>query len=153
MNQEDGPVLLIVQRGRKGKGFSVASIKNPTMQTACSDYSELGEIIDDILSDPDEPRASMADLLSSMSADSGSDTRDETEKKNKKHVGESASGSEDEDEEDEDMEEEEGLFAGVAGSEDPASALLTNILFGVVDRGRKMSSKRVRGRARTKRKS
>lgn len=130
------PILVVIRRGRKGRGYTVAPIEDLNNPAMCSEASEMGEFIVELLDDPNQPRVDVAQLMSGPSgaaSDEGVREYDEEEDAS--------------DEEDQDH-EEGGIFEGVAGSEDPASQLLVNIFSGAINKGRQMSSKSTRSRRR-----
>lgn len=138
------PILVLIRRGRKGRGFTVCPVEDVANPAVCTDSKDMGEVIEELLSDESQPRVNVNDLLNAAKSEPAS----------------SAGSQEDEDEDDEDEDDEGdeeegegGIFDGVAGAEDPAGQLLINVLSGAMNQGRKMSSKRVRGRGRRKKKS
>lgn len=139
------PILVLIRRGRKGRGFTICPVEDIANPAVCTDSKDMGEAIEELLNDESQPRVNVNDLLSAAKGEPTSSAEPE----------EVEEGEDDEDDEDEgDGDEGEGgIFDGVAGSEDPAGQLLINVLSGAMNQGRKMSSKRVRGRGRRKKKS
>jgi len=142
------PILILVRRGRKGRGFSVSPVEDVSNAAACADEKEIGEVIKEMLDDKAQPRVDINDLLSAAAegpppADDDQEDTDDDDDDDE---------YEDDDEDgDEDVESAAGtVFEGVAGSEDPADRLLFNIFTRVVRKGQDMSSSRVRGPSRGK---
>ena len=127
------PILILVRRGRKGRGFSISPVEDVSNAAVCADVAEVGEVISEMLNDEEQPRVNINDLIAAASAPQRSDDDDEYEDD---EDGEGRSG---------------GLFDGVADAEDPADAILFNIFQTVVEKGRAMSTKRVQPRGRRKR--
>jgi len=128
------PILVVLRRGRNGRGFSVSPIDDIPNPALCLDGQELGNALIEMLDDPRQARVNINDLLSA------------TEEEEKKSNDDSSS----EDSESDEEKEEEGsggIFDGVKDAEDPADALLINILSAALQKGREMSdrSKRRRG--------
>lgn len=144
----DEPILVLVRRGRKGRGFTVCPVEDVSNPAVCSDSKDMGEVIEEFLNDENQPRVNVKDLLG---AATDHDTQSESppgQKGSGSTRGQQAQEPEEDEEDEEEDEAEGGIFVGVAGSEDPASQLLVNILSGAINQGRKMSSTRVRSRGR-----
>ena len=144
-NDINEPILILVRRGRKGRGFSVAAIEDVSNPAACANEAEVGEVIKEMLDDEDQARVNINDLLA---AGAGVPPG-----------GAVASSESDEDdlEDDDDGEDGDphrgGLFEGVAAAgEGGTERLILNGLAMFAQKGRDMSSKRVRrsGRPRTR---
>ena len=149
------PILILVRRGRKGRGFSVSPVEDVSNAAACADEKEIGEVIKEMLDDKAQPRVDINDLLSAA-AEGPPPADDEEDEGDDDYEGDDDDDEEADDEESDD-DEEEGedsasgtVFEGVAGSEDPADRLLFNIFTRVVRKGQDMSSSRVRGPSRGK---
>lgn len=147
------PILVLIRRGRKGRGFTVCPVEDISNPAVCASAGELGEVIEEMLNDEEQPRVDVNELLQAAS-DPGPDPEPEPEpKKRKASPKKEEPEAESEAEEDElEDEEDDGIFAGVAGSEDPATTLLINFAHSALAQGRKMSSKKARARASSKRK-
>jgi len=148
------PILVLIRRGRKGRGFTVCPVEDISNPAVCASAGELGEVIEEMLNDEEQPRVDVNELLQAAS-DQGPEPEPEPEPKKRKtspKKEEPEAESEAEEDELEDEEEDDGIFAGVAGSEDPATTLLINFAHSALAQGRKMSSKKARARASSKRK-
>ncbi len=140
------PILILVRRGRKNRGFSVAPVEDISNAAVCADEKEVGEVIIEMLNDEEQPRVDINDLLAAAAGDSSDNESDEDD-------------SEEDDDEDDDDDDEgdpaEGtIFEGVSSADDPADRILFNIFTHVVKKGQNMSSGRVRrsGKKRKKKK-
>jgi len=140
------PILVLVRRGRKGRGFTVCPVEDISNPAVCSDSKEMGEVIEEFLNDENQPRVNVKDLLGAATGHEPQGDLPPGGNGSESPRGQQAQEPDEDDEEEE--EEEEGIFTGVAGSEDPASQLLVNLLSGAINQGRKMSSTRVRSRGR-----
>lgn len=142
-NDINEPILILVRRGRKGRGFSVAAIEDVSNPAACADEAEVGEVIKEMLDDVEQPRVNINELLAAGAG---------------VPPGGAAASSESDDDEFEDDDEDGdphsgGLFEGVtAAGEGGTERLILNGLAMFAQKGRDMSSKRVRrgGRLRTR---
>jgi len=135
------PILILVRRGRKGRGFSIAPVEDASNAALCADENEVGEVIKEMLDDPEQPRVNMSDLLAPAPT-SRQETAEEADDED-----------EYEDEEDESRDPHEGtLLEGTCGSADPVDAILFNVFQRVVQKGQSMSSKRIRSDVRPRRK-
>jgi hypothetical protein len=141
---------VLIRRGRKGRGFTVCPVEDISNPAVCASAGELGEVIEEMLNDEEQPRVDVNELLQAAS-DPGAAAEPEPQKSRAKSKQEPE--PEPEPEEDEDEEEDDGIFAGVAGSDDPATALLINFAHSALAQGRKMSSKKARARAGKKKKT
>ncbi|MHC4433927.1 MAG: hypothetical protein ACYTBS_18965 [Planctomycetota bacterium] len=148
------PILVIIRRGRRGRGFTVAPVEDASNPAMCGSKEELGEVLEEMLDDEHQPRVDINQLLAAASGedplpqdDCGSD--DGAEDPDEEYE----DGDEDEEYEDDDEEPagEGGIFEGVAGSEDPADRLLFNLFSAAVTKGRDMSSKPRKPRSRRRR--
>lgn len=141
------PILVIVRRGRGGRGYAVAPVDSPTDVAACADVNQLGDAIVEILDDEKQPRVDIDELM--RATDAGGDPEslgDEDE-------GDEVEGEdEDGDEEEEDEEEDEDEEVPWHQAPDPAEALFIAGISKLVEKGRKMSkrSKRSRRRGRSR---
>ena len=136
------PILILVRRGRKGRGFSVASVEDVSNAAPCSDEKEIGDVIKEMLDDVEQPRVNIHDLLAAAAGNPPG------------AVSQSDDEDEEEDEEEGDEDPHEGtIFEGVMGSgEGAGDRLLLNIVSGLVQKGKSMSTKRVRRHHRPRRK-
>lgn len=133
------PILVLVRRGRKGRGFSVSPVEDISNASACLDEKELGETIGEMLDDPNQPRVNVGDLLSAASGqapESEEDTKREPDKAGKTSRGR----SEPADEEAEEEQPESGE------APDLADQFLMQGLAFLIGKGREMSSTKVRTR-------
>jgi len=139
------PILVLVRRGRKGRGFTVAPVEDASNPAMCQDKEELGEVIEEMLLDENQPRVNINELLSAAGAPSDSEDPEDDEEED---------GYEDEDEDEDEPQGQGGILDGVAGAEDPADRLLFNIFSAAVTKGQQLSSKpRKKPRARARRSS
>jgi hypothetical protein len=141
-NDTKEPILVLIRRGRKGRGFSASPVDDLANPAMCADASELGEVIIELLDDPKQPRVNVQELLNAAQdeAPSGDDRRDDN----------GHDGNEDE-EDGEEEEEEGGIFSGLRDAEDPADQFLINLFSAAVNKGRDLSSKPRKSRARSRR--
>jgi hypothetical protein len=135
------PILVVIRRGRKGRGFTIAPVEDSSNPAMCQTKEELGEVIEEILDDDEQPRVDLEEMFAAShgeGADPGSDRESE---------------SDEEDDEYDDVEEEGegGIFDGVADSTEPADQLLINLFSWAANKGRNMSSKPRKPRARARR--
>lgn len=146
------PILVLIRRGRKNRGFSVSPVEDVANISACGDEKELGEVIREMLDDPEQPRVNINDLIR---ASAGVDPGQENEPDGSRSDNDNSNGDEGEEEdEDEDESPTKGsVLDGVAEASDPFDRLLFNVLERAVRTGQKHSSKRVSstGRSRKKR--
>lgn len=124
------PILILVRRGRNNRGFSVSPVEDISNAALCSNETEIGEVILEMLNDPNQPRVNINDLLSaSPSGSGGAETMEIKDKTSSQ------------DKEDEPDEDEDDSFQG---SGDIADRILLLGLTSILDKGRQMSSSRVR---------
>lgn len=147
------PILVIVKRGRNGRGYTIAPVEDAANPAMCGEKEEMGEILEEMLNDEGQPRVNLQDLLASSPPVDDHDVEPEGEPD-----GEPDGEGDDEDwEEGEDEDGDEppagsgGILDGVAGSDDPAETLLVNIFHRVIKGGQDMSSKPRGSRTRTRR--
>lgn len=140
------PILVIVRRGRNGRGYTVAPVEDASNPSMCGAKEELGDILEEMLSDEDQPRVNLQDLLTSSASDdrAGEDEGDG-------EVDGDDGDWEDGEDEDEAPAGNGGILDGVAGSDDPAETLLVNIFHRVIKGGQDMSSKPRGARPRSRR--
>ncbi len=142
------PILVIVRRGRKGRGFTVAPVEDASNPAMCGTIEELGEVLEEMLNDEYQSRVDLAAMLSAGMEGSESPRGRAPEEGEPEYD----DGDEDEDEDEaEGGEEDGGLFEGVAGAADPADQLLINVFSWAAKKGQSMSSKPRAPRARTRR--
>lgn len=143
------PILLVVRRGRRGRGFTVAPVEDATNPAMCGSASELGEVIEEMLDDESQPRVDLDELINAGHPDSDDEKSTDSSSSNSESEGE----EEYEDDEEEEAEEdgEGGILDGVAGSADPAEQILVNTFSWLASKGRSMSSKPRKPRARSRR--
>ncbi len=147
---KDQPILVLIRRGRRGRGFSVSPVEDISNPAACQSTAEMGEVIEEMLDDESQPRVNVNELLAAATSDSRDDRSDRDDDDDDED-------DEDDDDrdEDEDEEEDEGIMSGVIGSEDPADRLAFNLFSALVKKGQSMSSKprkKPRSRPRRRRK-
>jgi len=56
MNDINSPILVIIKKGRQGRGWLVSTIENPTDPFPCSSAEEIGKAVLELLDDPNQPR-------------------------------------------------------------------------------------------------
>lgn len=134
------PILVLIRRGRKGRGFTVCPVEDISNPAVCASASELGEVIEEMLNDEEQPRVDVNELLQTASDPRVAEPETQKSGMNSEKDPEPESEADDE-------EEDDGIFAGVAGSDDPATAILINLAHSALAQGRKMSSKKARARA------
>lgn len=141
------PILVLIRRGRKGRGFSVSPVEDISNPAVCQTSTELGEIIEEMLDDEGQPRVDLKELMAAATSDARDDRDDRDDDGDDDGDDEEY---DDEDEEEGEEEEDEGIMSGVIGSEDPADRLLLNVFSSLVNKGRSMSSKPRKPRSRTR---
>ena len=138
------PILVLIRRGRNGRGFSVAPVEDLANPALCADGNEMGEVIIEMLNDTNQPRVDVNSLLgftaepgawvlgsgqdSASNAGQGGSTRQH----HREEYDEASAYEED----------DYGQPTGVQG--DFADQLLFQALNAVIGKGRSMSSARVR---------
>jgi len=133
------PILVLIRRGRKGRGFSISPVEDLSNASACATAADIGEVIEEMLDDESQPRVNINELLRAstenvpVAADSSNDDGDDDDDE-PSNGGGNGRASEDGD----------GIFDGVAGSDNPADRIMFNIFSSVIKKGRDMSTKRVR---------
>lgn len=125
------PILVVVRRGRGGKGFLVSPIENVSNAAPCVDAVEVGESILEMLNDTSQPRVNMDELIGAASSKIKSSKEEECE-------------DEDEDEDEDEGEDEEEENNPLAGDGDLADKMIMFGLSSLLQKGRSMSSKKVR---------
>lgn len=140
------PILVVVRRGRGGRGYAVAPVDSPTDVAACADANQVGDAIVEMLDDAEQPRVDIDELMRAADGDS---FERENEGEGESSQGKDVERSEqDEDEEDDDDEEDEEEPWHKA--EDPADALLMAGLFKILEKGRSLSKRKRHRRRRGK---
>jgi len=141
------PILVIVRRGRRGRGFTVAPADDAANVEPCADISELGESIKELLDDPMQPRFDPAALED--------DDEDEPPRRRKGGRGSSVRVREDSeyDDDDDDRAPRRGvideIMDGVGeNGRDPTDQLIMNIGSRLLKAGQNLSTS---GKARRKR--
>ena len=148
------PILVLIRRGRKGRGFSISPVEDIANAAACATTAEVGEVIEEMLDDENQPRVDINELLQ---AATGGPQKPKS-KPSAAHDDAEEDEDEDDDEEDDDEEEEHpssgsgSILDGVAEAKDPADQIMINLLSWGVNKGRSMSSKKVRVPTRPKKK-
>lgn len=156
-NDTNQPILILVRRGRGGRGFLVSPVDAPTDAAPCSTANEVGDVVLELLDDENQPRVNLDQILAMASDDYEPEEEDgEDERVN----GESRpveaspadeddeSDGDDEDGEEEDEDEEDPPWWDVRGAADPADKLLVNMIGGVLGKAQQASSRKRRGRHR-----
>ena len=114
------PILIVVRKGRGGRGFLVSAVDKLNDISPCQDKEEMADAIIEMLEDEDQPRVDLNELQRAASeGDDKERALDESEQ-------------EEEDEEEEDGEDD-------AHSNDEVQDFVTDILAGVINRARKAS--------------
>ncbi len=131
----NAPILVIVRRGRNGRGYAIAPVDAPSDIAVCADSVQVGEAIVELLDDEKQVRVDLDELLNAAQEDEKEIVKDEK-----------GGEEEEEDEEEEEEEEEEPWYR----AQDPADALLIHGLSKLLEKGRKIS--RPSGRRRKKKK-
>ena len=123
------PILILVRRGRGGRGYLVAAVDDASNPFPCADETEMGKAILELLDDPKQPRFDERQL-----EERGEDDELEDEDEEEDEDGE---------EEEEDEEEEEELvsadpFDGLGL--DPGEKLLFRIGESLLGKARHVSN-------------
>jgi len=142
------PILVLIRRGRKGRGFTVCPVEDISNPAVCSDAPELGEVIEEMLNDESQPRVDVNELMNASTEPEPEPSGPQQRRRTRAQPEEVE--EEEEFEDDDEPQGNDGVLDGVAGSEDPAAQLLINVLHGAMSKGRQMSSKRARVRPRTR---
>lgn len=124
------PILILVRRGRNNRGFSISPIEDISNAALCSNETEIGEVILEMLNDPSQPRVNVGDLLSAgtpRASEGGAPGN---------HQGENSQEEEDSSEDDDDDE-------SIHGKGDITDRIIMLGLSSILDKGRKMSSSKV----------
>lgn len=142
-------ILVVIRRGRGGRGYSVAPVDSPTDVAACADADQVGDAIVEMLDDENQPRVDIDELMRAAEGDE----EERAAPPSGKGAGADleSSDSEDDEEEDEDEEdEEEEEDAPWHRADDPAEALLLTGLSKLLEKGRKLSKRTRHRRSRTR---
>jgi len=128
------PILVLVRRGRKNRGFSVSPVEDVSNAASCADEKEIGEVIVEMLDDPRQPRVNINELLAAAAGAPTTRTPDEDE-------------DEDEDDDDDDYEDDDGggspIDEVLGGEGDLADKAIIWGLSSLLNKGRNMSSSKV----------
>lgn len=135
-NDTNLPILVLVRRGRKGRGYLVSAIDDPTNAAACTDSEEVGQSIVEMLDDPEQPRCDLADL-ESATTESGNQQGSNAAGAAKGGEIDGYDGENDEDEEEEEEGEEDWVDSYTG---DPLERLLLRAGQRVLSKGREMSN-------------
>ncbi len=142
-NDTSEPILVLIRRGRKGRGFSVSPVDDLGNPAMCADAAELGEVTIEMLDDPKQPRVNVQELLNAAQEDGDDD--------GPRHVNGRDDDGDDGDE-DEEEGEDGGIFEGIRDAEDPADQFIINLFSAAVSKGRELSTKgKRRGSRRSRR--
>lgn len=141
------PILVIVRRGRRGKGFTVAPADDAANIEPCADEAELGESIRAMLDDPNQPRFDPSSL------DDEDEDEDERPRRRKARARKARAEGDDEDEDEDEGEGSNGIIGdlmnGVGDNgRDPTDQLLMNIGSKLLRAGQNLSTS---GKSRRKR--
>lgn len=153
-----GPILVLVRRGRRNRGFSVSPVEDISNAALCADEKDLGEAIVEMLDDDEQPRVDLQALLEGGKSEGPkpSSRDDESDEDDEEHDDdEGDEGEDDDDDEEEGVDPHEGtLLEGVSGAsgEEVADRIMFNLFNAAVTKGRSMSSKKVRDRGTRKNK-
>lgn len=135
------PILVLVRKGRNGRGFTVSPVEDISNSAMCIDEKELGEAILEMLDDENQPRVNVADLLNASSnGDSKANDGDIEDEQDS-----------DENHDDTPSDGDGSIMDGVANADDPADRLLFNLFTSAIKKGQSMSSKRVKSSGRRRR--
>lgn len=122
------PILVLIRRGRKGRGFTVSPADDLANPAPCANAEEVGEVIEEMMNDENQPRVDM-DAFRAASEDSSSEEEDSSES----------------------YQEKSGVaraFDGVKDSEDPATRLLFNVVGMGIEKGQEWGKASTKRRAR-----
>ena len=144
MGEEEGmsendikePILVLIRRGRGGKGFAVSPVDDVTNPAPCVDEAELAKAIIEMLDDKNQPRVNAHDLLNAAAE------VDEPEGRG------NGRDEDDEDGEGEGEEEDDSIFAGVRDADDPTDRLIINVVSSLIKKGQEMSNPKKRSAGR-----
>jgi len=142
----DLPILIIVKKGRRGRGFQVSPVEDAENPSMCQGSQDLGELIEEMVNDESQPRVDLKEMLSSaeLASYDEASSNNRTNEEDPSHE----EGTE------EDTVKGGGIFEGVSEAEDPADQLLVNAFSWVVNKGQSMSTqskpRRRRRRAKTR---
>lgn len=127
------PILVLIRRGRNGRGFSVSPVEDLANPALCADGNEMGEVIIEMLNDTNQPRVDVNSLLGSGQDSASNAGQGGSTRQHHREEYDEASAYE---------EDDYGQPTGVQG--DFADQLLFQALNAVIGKGRSMSSARVR---------
>lgn len=150
-NDTAQPILVLIRRGRKGRGYLVSAIDDPTNAAACADAEEVGAAIVEMLDDPEQPRCDLADLQDAVDGASG---QQESYAAGRGRGGEIDGYDGDEEDEDEEGDEEEGEEDDAwvdSYTSDPLERLLFKAGQKVLNKGRELSNNYRKPKRRGKR--
>ena len=116
------PILILVRRGRRGKGFLVCAADDMDNPAACANAVEVGEEIVEMLNDPSQARANVGAEAPRSTAPPSRAAMEEYES--------------DEDEDEDDEPEVDGFVDGL----DPMEKLVFLGGKAILDKGREMSN-------------
>jgi hypothetical protein len=139
------PILVVVRRGRGGRGYAVAPVDSPTDVAACADANQVGDAIVEMLDDSAQPRVDIDELMRAAEGDAEEVSSNQEVESSQSQDDEEAGEEDGEEGEEEDDEEEPWYRAS-----DPADALIIAGISKLFEKGRKVSkgSRRRRGRAK-----
>jgi hypothetical protein len=158
------PILILVRRGRGGRGYLVSPVDAPTDVAACSSANEIGDVVLELLDDEKQPRVNIDEIVAMANGDAYEEDGEEEDgdegdsSKRGSRSADSSDGDMDEsdsdDSEDEDEDEEDEAdkpWWDIRGAEDPADQVLVNILGGVLGKAQKLSNQNKSRRRRHRR--
>lgn len=133
------PILVLVRRGRRGRGFSVSPVEDVSNSASCADDKEIGEVILEMLDDPQQPRVNINELLAAAAG--APPTRS-----GKTDYEDDEDDDEDEDDEEDDDEDDGNPLSEVLNGEgDLADKAILWGISSILNKGRSMSSSKVSG--------
>jgi hypothetical protein len=129
------PILVMVRRGRRGRGYLVSAADDPNDVAPCADADEVGAAIVELLDDPDQARFDQSQIESEPSTAESADDEQETYA-----TGDELDEYEDDDEDDEDEDEREPGLLDVDPEGDIATQLLVNLGRATLKKGQELSN-------------
>jgi hypothetical protein len=112
------PILVMIRRGRGGRGFLISPVDNVLEVAACADAGEIGELIVEMLDDEKQPRVNIDQLL----------------KNNEKALEKSKAEKKENDEDDDDK-----PWYDVSDSDNPTDQLLFNGINALIGKAKSVS--------------
>lgn len=134
-NDTNLPILVLIRRGRKGRGFLVSAADDPTDVAACADGDEVGAAIVELLDDPDQARFDQSQVESKPSGPESTGNEQETYA-----TGDGIEEYEEDEEGEEDGDEREPGLLDVDPEGDIATQLLMNLGRATLKKGQELSN-------------